>query len=148
MYKIFRDSGFDLGFVIMIGSFTLLWILSIIITNVAIVDIAWGIGYTANVLIFFFCHEWNWANLVVMIVVGLHGLRLGLYILVRNCGHGEDKRYQAFRAKFGGDRKMYSNFLKMVKEPILITGGFLFSKFLCYNLFLTLDYVHHLDYLC
>ena len=104
MYKIFGDSGFDLVLVIILCLFTLIWIVSVIITNVSIVDILWGLAYTTQVLVYFFTHDYNLSNLAVMLVVGIHGLRLGVYIFIRNVGKEEDRRYVAFRNKFGGER--------------------------------------------
>lgn len=104
MYKIFGDSGIDIAFVALLGLFILFWIISVIVTNVSIVDFVWGFGYLVNVLIFYFTHDYSWGNLVVLLVVGIHGFRLGLYITIRNWGHEEDKRYQNFRRRYGGDK--------------------------------------------
>lgn len=102
MFKIFGDSGFDLAFVIMLGIFFLFWILSVIIINVSIVDSLWGLAYSAQVIIFLFTHDYTWSNVLVTVIVSIHGLRLGIFIIIRNWGHGEDKRYQDFRRRFGG----------------------------------------------
>lgn len=104
MYSIFGDSGFDISFVAVLVFFSLGWVLSVIIKNVSIVDIMWGTGYAIQVFTFYFTHEYNVYSLIVLILVSFHGLRLTIHIAIRNIGHGEDWRYQNFRAKYGGEK--------------------------------------------
>lgn len=104
MYKIFSDSGFDIAFVFMLSFFTLAWIVSVIIKNVSIVDIIWGLGYVAQVFAFYFTHEYNPYSLLLLVLVSFHGLRLSILIGIRNIGHEEDYRYQNFRRKYGGEK--------------------------------------------
>ncbi len=77
-----------------------LWLVSLRLRDASIVDIFWGPGF---VLI-------GWVTLCLggayepraWIAVGcttVWGLRLGAYLLWRNAGHGEDKRYGAMRAR-------------------------------------------------
>lgn len=113
MFRIFGDAGFDLAFVILLGVFVLTWLLSVALTNVSIVDSLWGLAYTMQVIIFFFTHEYTWSNLLVLIIVGVHGLRLGIFILIRNWGHGEDIRYQDFRKRFGGPHYWWVSFFQV-----------------------------------
>lgn len=97
MYKIFGDAGIDISFIAVLGLGTLFWILSVCLNDVSIVDILWGYLYTIQVLIFFFSHDYHWGNLVVLLIVGLHGLRLGIFISIRNIGKEEDPRYTNWR---------------------------------------------------
>ena len=83
-------------------SMTLLWLLSLRLRDVSIVDIAWGLGF---VLI-----AWlGWLELetpgirqtLVLSFVTIWGVRLALYLARRNLGHGEDFRYQKIRKNIG-----------------------------------------------
>jgi steroid 5-alpha reductase family enzyme len=86
--------------VLLLGMGVLTWLLSIPLRNVSIVDSLWslliaaaGICYAleANTLT-----TRSWLVLALLIV---WALRLSLYITVRNHGAGEDRRYQAIRAR-------------------------------------------------
>jgi len=81
-----------------IGTFMLLmWLLSIPLKNVSIVDIGWGLGF---VLV-------PWLALPVTkpslldLLVPIWGLRLAAYLAWRNIGKPEDYRYAAMRQRFG-----------------------------------------------
>ena len=143
MFKIFGDSGIDLAFVIIFSLFTLLWALSVCITNVSIVDMAWGAAYTIQVFIYYFCHEYNWQNLLVLILVGLHGARLAIFITYRNAGHGEDPRYQDFRRRMGGDKHYWwvSFFQVFVLQAVINLGvGSVWGLFILRT---SLDRIHN-----
>jgi len=79
-----------------------LWLLSVLIKDVSIVDIAWGLGI---VLI-----SWlGWLELetqslrqtLMLSFVTIWGVRLALHLAKRNIGHGEDFRYQKIRKNVG-----------------------------------------------
>jgi steroid 5-alpha reductase family enzyme len=79
-----------------------LWLLSLALRDVSIVDVFWGLGFVMVA---------NWVSATTegflpraWLVTGLvttWGLRLGLYLLWRNWGAGEDYRYQAMRRHYG-----------------------------------------------
>jgi steroid 5-alpha reductase family enzyme len=78
----------------------LTWILSLIRRNVAIVDSLWSLMFALA--------AWTYAAgapavgpraRLVLCLVTVWALRLSLYISWRNWGHGEDRRYQAIRAR-------------------------------------------------
>lgn len=84
---------------------TLLWIVSIPLKNVSIVDPFWGIGFiVATSVYFFFEGEMLSRNILVYVLVSIWGLRLSIYLLIRNYGKGEDFRYQEFRRQYGPNR--------------------------------------------
>ena len=79
---------------------TALWLLSLARRDASIVDPFWGTGF---VLV-------TWLSLastgvakadarswLLTILVTIWGTRLSLYLLWRNRGHGEDRRYRAMR---------------------------------------------------
>ncbi|MFE4536125.1 DUF1295 domain-containing protein [Streptomyces scopuliridis] len=80
-----------------------------------IVDIAWGIGFTAVALVSYgmSAGEGNDARrLLVTVLTAVWGLRLAGHIALRSRGHGEDPRYEAMLAKAPGSRNLYA--LRMV----------------------------------
>ncbi len=79
-----------------------LWVLSVAIRNVSIVDIFWGPGFA--VLAWYQAAQAGLEGAratAVLAAVTLWALRLGLHLGVRNVGKGEDPRYAAFRAAAG-----------------------------------------------
>jgi steroid 5-alpha reductase family enzyme len=72
----------------------LLWLISIPLRNVSIIDIGWGIGFVLVAWIV------SWNDLL-MLMVTAWGIRLAYYLTVRNLGKPEDYRYAAMRQKHG-----------------------------------------------
>ncbi len=84
---------------------TVLWLVSVVIKNVSIVDLFWGFGFVlANSLYFSFTEGLSERKLLLIILVSIWGLRLSMYLAWRNHGKGEDFRYQQFRNNFGVHR--------------------------------------------
>ncbi|MFB7997136.1 DUF1295 domain-containing protein [Streptomyces sp. NPDC056002] len=80
-----------------------------------IVDVAWGIGFTAVALVSYVMSAGDGApgrRLLVTLLTAVWGLRLALHIARRGRGHGEDPRYEALLAKAPGNRDLYA--LRMV----------------------------------
>jgi steroid 5-alpha reductase family enzyme len=68
----------------------------------SIVDVAWGIGFVlVAILTFFLGPGFIWLHILVTGLVCLWGLRLALYIYMRNKGKGEDYRYARWRKNWG-----------------------------------------------
>ena len=80
----------------------LLWIVSVRIRDASIIDPFWGFGF---VVVAWVC--WlrfggsNPESGLVTFLVSIWGLRLSAYLLWRNLGHEEDRRYAAMREKRG-----------------------------------------------
>ena len=92
---------------------TLLWIWSIIIKNVSIVDIFWGFGFVVvNALYLFMPGELNDRKILVLILVSIWGLRLSIYLASRNIGKGEDFRYREFRRSYGEERYWWVSYFQ------------------------------------
>lgn len=80
-----------------------------------IVDVAWGIGFTAVALTTFAVsagHGDPVRRLLATALTAAWGLRLAVHIARRGRGHGEDPRYEAMLAKAPGSRNAYA--LRMV----------------------------------
>ncbi len=116
--------------VIVIAMFTL-WLISLPLRNASIVDPFWGTGFILLAWITY-VRQTTVAprSLLLCGLVTFWGLRLSLYLLWRNSGHGEDDRYAVMR-RFHGDRfwwlSLFTVFLLqavilwVVALPILMT---------------------------
>ena len=90
------------GLLLIISLMTFLWILSVYLRNVSIVDLFWGLGFIiVNAFYFFSSEAINIRQIVLFVMVAIWGLRLSIYLAWRNLGKGEDFRYREFRRKFG-----------------------------------------------
>ena len=80
----------------------LLWLASLRLRDVSIVDIYWGLGFAQiAVITAALAGGYPWRKLLLTMLTVLWGLRLGFYLFWRNAGHGEDYRYQAMRRHHG-----------------------------------------------
>ena len=95
---------------------SVVWILSVLAKDMSIVDIAWGLGFAALVIF-----QWvRWApasprSFLVGYLILIWGLRLAVFLAIRNLRKGEDPRYAAWRRDWGKR----------------IRGGSLISKYSC-----------------
>jgi steroid 5-alpha reductase family enzyme len=93
-----------------IGLMTTVWLLSLAKKDASIVDIFWGLGFVLIAwLTFIQADGYPSRKLLITTLTTIWGLRLSIYILVRNWGHGEDRRYQAWRSQYG-DRFWWVSF--------------------------------------
>ncbi len=81
------------------------WLLSVVLKNVAIVDSVWSLMFLATALVYLRGAAALGQGMVTLralllvLLVAVWALRLAGYITWRNWGHGEDRRYQAIRAR-------------------------------------------------
>ncbi len=101
---------------------TILWLISIPLKNVSIVDIFWGIGYLVAISVYtflsddVFTRQW-----VLFILVLLWSIRLSGYLFFRNYGKEEDFRYQEFRRHYGVNRYWWFSFFQVfILQGLLI----------------------------
>lgn len=101
---------------------TLIWLLSVGITNASIVDLFWGIGFViVNAFYFISSSDFSVRKILLLCLVSLWGLRLFIYLSWRNIGKKEDFRYQEFRRKYGYKRYWwYSYFQVFLLQGALI----------------------------
>jgi steroid 5-alpha reductase family enzyme len=92
---------------------SLIWILSVALKNVSVVDSFWGPGFVI-VCFFYFLRTGGTdiRKLILLTLVAIWGIRLSLYITLRNMGKGEDFRYKEFRKKFGENRYWWISFFQ------------------------------------
>jgi len=92
---------------------TTLWVISVLVKNVSIVDMFWGFGFVlASGYYFLNTEGFEMRKMLVMGMVAIWGLRLSVYLAWRNYGKGEDFRYQEFRRKYGEKRYWWLSFFQ------------------------------------
>jgi steroid 5-alpha reductase family enzyme len=92
---------------------TILWIWSVYLKDVSIVDIFWGLGFVIlNIFYVFNSGDLNSRKILLLVLVSVWGLRLSIYLAYRNIGKGEDFRYQEFRRKFGPKRYWWFSYFQ------------------------------------
>lgn len=80
----------------------LLWLASLRLRDVSIVDIYWGLGFALIAIVTAaLAGGYPWRKLLLTLLTVLWGLRLAFHLFWRNAGHGEDYRYQAMRRHHG-----------------------------------------------
>lgn len=99
-----------------------LWVLSLILGNVSIVDLFWGPGFVVL----------SWASLalgtsepstrgtIIAVLMTIWGLRLAGYLIWRNWGQPEDYRYRAMRDRHGERFPLRSLFTVFLLQGCLI----------------------------
>lgn len=98
------------------------WAFSVKLRDVSIVDSLWSIFFIVFTLLF----AWRirsdaTAAYVLIALILLWGLRLSIYITVRNHGKGEDRRYQAIRARNQPNFEFKSLYLIFLLQMVLAT---------------------------
>lgn len=98
---------------IILALFTLLWLLSVRLKNVSIVDLFWGIGFVVvNTFYVWMSGDLTPRKILMLVLVTIWGMRLSIYLTWRNKGKGEDFRYQEFRRKYGTERYWWISFFQ------------------------------------
>ena len=106
-----------LGFAL--GCGVLLWLVSLRLKDVSIIDIFWGPGIAGVVTITAGMAPMVGARgIIALFLVNIWALRLALHIWARH--HGEDHRYGAMRKKFGPRWWWWSFFQVFLLQVILI----------------------------
>lgn len=100
---------------------TLLWVVSIIVKNVSIIDLFWGLGFVLTSGFYFLKTEGSESRkILTLLLVSLWGLRLSFYLAWRNIGEGEDFRYKKFRRKYGKKYWWISFFQTFLLQGVLM----------------------------
>ena len=96
------------------GCMTLLWLASIPLRNVSIVDMFWGMGFVIVGAWAFMTGQGDpGRKWLLLFLVGIWGLRLSGYLAWRNWGKPEDFRYQKFRQDYGPQRYWWFSFFQV-----------------------------------
>jgi steroid 5-alpha reductase family enzyme len=106
-----------------LGMMTLVWVASLLKRDASLVDVFWGLGFVVVAWIYFAPSEPEaLRGRIVVGLVTLWGLRLSLYILWRNRGHGEDYRYREMRERRPGTFAVWSLFVVFWFQALLLWG--------------------------
>jgi len=93
---------------------TSLWLVSLRLRDVSIVDMFWGPGFALVALLSLLLAPARGTHaLLLAALCTTWGLRLGWHLVRRNWGHGEDRRYSAMRVG-RGERQFAAYSLRMV----------------------------------
>ncbi len=100
--------------VIILIMMTLLWVVSLKLRNVSIVDLFWGLGFVVTGAFYFLKAEGLEARkILILVLVTIWGLRLSGYLTWRNKGKGEDFRYRQFRKDYGENRYWWISYFQV-----------------------------------
>ncbi|MFN3939495.1 MAG: DUF1295 domain-containing protein [Chitinophagales bacterium] len=100
---------------------TITWFISLLIGEMSIVDVGWGLGFILITLLHVFRLEnVTTVQLIMTAVITLWGLRLATYIFIRNKGKGEDPRYKAWRNDWGKNTWWISYFKVFLLQGVLM----------------------------
>ena len=104
-----------------VGLMVVVWIVSVLVRDASIVDIVWGPGFVLVAAVALIAGEgFAPRRALVMALVGTWGIRLGVHIARRNLGKGEDRRYRAFRARWGERFWWVSLFTVFLLQAVLM----------------------------
>ena len=94
--------AFFAGLGAVVAAMTLLWMWSVRLEDASIVDGFWGPGFLLVSLVYRgFGPAPEPRQLLLLALVALWAVRLAIYIIRRNHGQGEDRRYTAMRRGYG-----------------------------------------------
>ncbi|MCY4271480.1 MAG: DUF1295 domain-containing protein [bacterium] len=86
------------------GLMVAVWAISVAVRDASIVDILWGFGFVAVAWASLLVTDGHGVRAVLLAAMATTwGLRLAIYLGIRNLGKGEDYRYQSMRRR-AGDR--------------------------------------------
>lgn len=100
-------SALSLGAAAVTGLLTLTWLASLARRDASLVDRVWGLGFVVLAIIYAGTAprpggvEAARVRWLLVALVALWGIRLSIYLTVRNWGHGEDRRYREMRDRGG-----------------------------------------------
>lgn len=101
------------AFLVIMILMTSLWVVSVIIKNVSIVDLFWGFGFVVTTVFYYLkTAGFETRKIILLILVAIWGLRLSGYLSLRNIGKGEDFRYKQFRKNYGENRYWWISFFQ------------------------------------
>lgn len=98
--KLLELIGINFG--VTLALMLVIWLVSVKLHDVSIVDACWGMGFVVIAWVTFALTGENAARKVLLAALtSIWGLRLSLYLAWRKLGTPEDSRYQAMRASIG-----------------------------------------------
>lgn len=115
------ESSYVLCGALIAAAMVLLWLLSLRLRDVSIVDIFWGLGFVLVAWTTWLTTEGESLRRPLLVgLTTLWGTRLSAYLAWRNLGRGEDARYAAMRAKRPASFPLISLFMIFGLQGALI----------------------------
>ena len=100
---------------------TIWYVISLGLKRSDIADVAWGLGFCSISIYSFFRYDSHLVANLVYLLVSIWGVRLTLYIFLRNKGKKEDFRYNNWRKEWG------KNFIwRSYLQVFILQGIFLY----------------------
>lgn len=110
--------------------YTATWMLSVKMRDATLVNFLWGISFSLQSVIYFYkslensifsfyTEKFSWEKMTFSMLVFAHGLRLSSYLITREVGQKEDRRFAAMREKFGGSFWWMSYFLIFMPAMVI-----------------------------
>ena len=134
-------------FLVIMTMMSILWLISVFLKNVSIVDPFWPLGFVlAGVFYFLKTDGLEIRKMILLILLITWGLRLFIYLSWRNWGKGEDFRYQKFRKDYGEHRYWWFSFF----QTFLLQGTLMWlisAPLLGAMYFKAGDHLNFVDYL-
>lgn len=96
------------------------WLISVAIRDVSIVDIGWGLGFVLIAWVAFGRSEQSVRCLLIASLTTIWGARLSAYLAMRNLGKGEDYRYAAMRERHGQRFAIVSFFTVFLLQGVVM----------------------------
>lgn len=98
------------------------WLLSVKMRDATLVNFLWGLSISLQSVIYFyksleysifsfFTEKFSWEKLTFSILIFAHGIRLSSYLILREAGKGEERRFAMLREKLGNHFWWMSYFL-------------------------------------
>ena len=97
------------------------WLISLLYRNVTVVDSLWGLGFVLVAWLTYFSSDGFWGrNILIAVLVTVWGLRLSIYLSLRNWGKGEDPRYGGWRKNSGDVFWLVSLFKVFILQALFL----------------------------
>ena len=121
----------------------LMFILALLLKKNDVVDVAWGIGFILIAVMNLLISGWNFRVLLSSVLVIIWGLRLAVYIFMRNRGQQEDFRYAQWKKDWGSHWLIRSYlqvfllqgfFMLLIAYPLFVYSGYKSSPAGCWDL--------------
>jgi steroid 5-alpha reductase family enzyme len=124
---------FATNFALVLGLMAALWVVSVARKDVSIVDPFWSIAFLVITAHTVFATGNTPKKTLLLAMVGVWAIRLWAHLLLRSRGKPEDRRYAAFRRRYGAQRYFWVSFFQvfllqgclaaLISAPLQIAGA-------------------------
>ena len=112
---------FFIVFIVMLIYMLIWFFIGHILRRNDVADIAWGLGFVVVALTALFLQtEIAARSFIIVLFVGIWGMRLSFHIYQRNRGKPEDPRYQTWRAEWGRHAVVRAFFQIFILQGVLL----------------------------